>query len=83
MSKFYFALFYFIFVFMVIKEYLLNTDEVSLKYIAKEMWPNNKSANTYLTTKLKGKNPKRQWTQSDENLAREVLHNLGIKLQNL
>jgi hypothetical protein len=68
---------------MKIKEYLLHQDAVSLKYIAKKMYPNNKNPAPYITTKLKGNNPARQWTESDETLAQKILHELGVELQGL
>lgn len=68
---------------MKVKQYLLTQDAISLAYVAKKMWPTNKSANTYLTIKLLGKDPGRQWTVKDEENARKALHDLGIELTNL
>lgn len=65
---------------MTVKEYLQTTKKVSLKYLAEEMWPTNKSADTYLTKKLRGQRP---WTETDEELARKALHKLGIELKDL
>ncbi|HEY0055404.1 MAG TPA: hypothetical protein VGB63_08615 [Pedobacter sp.] len=53
---------------------------VSLSYLAKELWPGNDSAKSYLTNKLAGRRP---WTDADETNARKVLHELGVELQGL
>ena len=47
------------------------------------MYPNNRNPAPYITTKLKGNIPSRQWTESDEALARKILHDLGVELQGL
>ena len=84
MYNFYFTFIFYTFESMKIKEYLLSDErEVSLKYVANEMFPGHKSANTYLSVLLKGNNPARQWTESHEDLGRKALHKLGIKLSSL
>lgn len=60
------------------KEYLLNQSAVNLAYIAKQMWPTNKNAKSYLSTKLHDKG--RPFTEEDEKKARAALKELGVKL---
>lgn len=67
---------------MDIKEFLLNTKEINLTGIAEQMWPNNKSAKTYLSKKLNGLD-NRVFTQKDAELALKVLNELGIKISEL
>jgi hypothetical protein len=65
------------------KEYLLNQSAVNLQYIAQKMWPTNKNAKSYLSTKLNGTDPKRPWTEKDNQLAKAALNELGIHLTGL
>lgn len=62
------------------KEYLLNQSAINLQYIAESMWPTNKNAKSYLSTKLNNKDPKRPWTASDNEKAGIAIHELGLKL---
>lgn len=64
---------------MEFKEYLLSQSQVHLSEIAFRMWPNNKTANNYLSKKLHGKMGF-TFTEKDDKLARQALKELGIKL---
>ena len=66
---------------MKAKDFLTNEPTVSLGYVAKKMWPTNRRAENYLYLKLNGKDPKRPWTEKDEELACKVLYELGVDLQ--
>lgn len=65
---------------MEVLEYLKTTKELNLATLAFKMWPNHKSADTYLNVKLKGTRP---WTEKDESKAAEILKEMGIKLISL
>lgn len=65
---------------MDIKQYLKEQADISLAALAFRMWPNNLSADTYLSNKLSDKENSRKWTKSDEKLARKALKELGVKL---
>lgn len=65
---------------MDFKEYLLSDKEINLAALANRMWPTNKSAKTYLSAKLNGKG-ERDFTRSDEKLARKCLGEMGIKFK--
>jgi len=60
------------------KEYLLNQSAINLAYIASKMWPTNKNAKSYLSTKLNDKG--RPWTEKDNELAKKVINELGSEL---
>lgn len=60
------------------KEYLLKQSAVNLSYIAEKMWPTNKNAKSYLSTKLNDKG--RPWTESDNTKAKQAIKELGFKL---
>ena len=62
---------------MDFKEYLLTQKDFMLSALASRMWPDNKSADTYLSVKLSGKRP---FTEKDEQLARKALQDLGVSL---
>lgn len=64
---------------MDFKEYLITQNDFTLASLAFKMWPNNKTADTYLNTKLSGKG-KRKFTPADEKLAKKILKELGHKL---
>lgn len=60
------------------KEYLLNQSAINLQYIAEKMWPTNTDAKAYLSRKINGTG--RPWTASDNDKARQAIHELGLKL---
>lgn len=62
------------------KEYLLKQSAINLQYIAEKMWPTNKNAKSYLSTKLNGTDSKRKWTDSDNLKAQQAINNLGMQL---
>lgn len=62
------------------KQYLLKQSAVNLSYIAEKMWPTNKNAKSYLSTKLNGTDPKRPWTNADNERAKQAIKELGFKL---
>lgn len=64
---------------MDFKEYLQTQKEFQLSALAKLMWPQNKTADNYLSRKLNGLTG-RSWTEKDEKLARKALKELGIHL---
>lgn len=64
---------------MDFKDYLLNQTDFSLKALAFRMWPDNKTADHYLSVKLHNLN-NRSFTAKDEKLARKALKELGVKL---
>lgn len=64
---------------MDFKEYLLTQKIFSLSALASLMWPKNKSADTYLSKKLRGLDG-RVFTAKDEDLAREKLCELGVQI---
>lgn len=59
---------------MTVKEYLLESDMVMLKGIAKKMYPNNADAPSYLTRKLNNSSG-RTFTKADAKKALEALKN--------
>ena len=65
---------------MTVKEFLIQSDKISLRGIAKAMYPTNIDAASYLNKKLKDKRP---WTLKDSELATEALAALGHELINL
>jgi hypothetical protein len=65
------------------KEYLLTQSAVNLAYIAQKMWPTNTNAKAYLSRKLNGADPKRPWTEKDNQLAKQALNDLGVHLAGL
>ncbi len=64
---------------MDFKQYLLSQSQIQLSEIAFRMWPNNKTADNYLSKKLHDKMGKR-FNDNDEKLARNALKELGVKL---
>ncbi|ASU34392.1 hypothetical protein [Mucilaginibacter xinganensis] len=60
------------------KEYLLKQSAINLSYIAERMWPGNKYAKSYLSTKLNDGG--RPWTDTDNNNAERVINELGLQL---
>jgi len=64
---------------MDFKQYLKEQSEFSLKALAFRMWPNNKTADNYLSRKLYEYDG-RKFTAKDEKLARKALKELGVKL---
>lgn len=64
---------------MDFKDYLLSQKEFQLGALAKLMWPNMASPESYLSKKLHNKND-RKFTIKDERLARKALKELGIHL---
>ena len=64
---------------MTFKEYLLTQKEFQLSALAKLMWPDNKTADNYLSRKLHDLTG-RTFTAKDEILARKALKELGISL---
>lgn len=67
---------------MTVKEFLKTERGINLASLAFKMYPNNKSANTYLVNKL-NKNDNRNFTQKDSELALNSLKELSIKIINL
>lgn len=65
---------------MTVKEYLKTEDAVSHSFLANKMWPTNKNAKSYLSSKLNGP---LKWTDKDEDKARGILNELGVKLSSL
>lgn len=65
---------------MKVKEFLTNDPFVNLKHVAREMWPNNKASDTYISKKLNGALP---WTEKDEAKAKKVLKRLSEQISNL
>lgn len=61
------------------KEYLLKQSAINLSYIAQKMWPTNKNAKSYLSTKLNDKG--RPWTESDNEKARLAIKELSVQLK--
>jgi hypothetical protein len=57
---------------MTVEDYLKNHCKVDLGYIAIRMWPNNKSALSYLSKKLHKKHGK-TFTQADAKKAMKIL----------
>ena len=53
---------------MTVEEFLKTEKAINLSQIAFKMYPNNKSANTYLINKLNG-NDNRKFTKKDSQLA--------------
>ena len=53
---------------MTVEEYLKNETPIKLAFIAGKMYPNNKSASTYLINKL-NENDNRKFTKKDSELA--------------
>lgn len=64
---------------MTVEEFLKTDKSVNLAPIAQKMYPNNKSANTYLTNKLNN-NDNRKFTRKDAELALKALKELSIKI---
>ena len=62
------------------KDYLLKQSAINLSYIAEKMWPTNKNAKSYLSTKLNDTDPKRPWTESDNEKAKHAINSLGLQL---
>jgi hypothetical protein len=67
---------------MDVKEFLLTTKEINLTAIAQLMWPENKTAKTYLSKKLHGLD-NRVFTDKDAELALKVLKDLGERIDGL
>ncbi|GAB3881164.1 GIY-YIG nuclease family protein [Spirosoma agri] len=63
-----------------ILDFLKSTRWLNIDWVANQMWPNNKSANTYLSRKLSGERP---FTRKDALLAKDVLNKLGVTLTEL
>ena len=64
---------------MTVEEFLKTEKGINLAPIASKMYPNNKSANTYLVNKL-NKNDNRKFTEKDAELALKALKELSIKI---
>ena len=64
---------------MTVEEFLKTEKGINLAQIASKMYPNNKSANTYLVNKL-NKNDNRKFTEKDAELALKALKELSIKI---
>ena len=60
---------------MTVEEFLKTEKVINLSQIAFKMYPNNKSANTYLINKLNG-NDNRKFTKKDSELALSVLKDI-------
>ena len=59
------------------RQYLLSTGAIRVGYIAEKMWPNNKKAKSYLSSKLSGK---LNWSVADNQKAKKALNDLGREL---
>ena len=68
---------------MSAKEFLQNEKTLNLSAIAEKMWPENKSAKSYLARKLGGSESSRPWTAADEVLAQKVLTELAIRINEI
>lgn len=64
---------------MTVEEFLKTESILNLAEIARRMYPNNKSANTYLINKLNG-NDNRSFTKKDTERALKVLKELSIAI---
>ncbi len=64
---------------MDFKAYLLTQKKFSLSKLAFLMWPDNKTADNYLSKKLHNHSG-RSFTLKDEKLARKALKELGVEL---
>lgn len=64
---------------MDFKEYLKTQTDFQLSALARLMWPDNKTADTYLSKKLNELDG-RKFTDKDEIEARKALKILGVKL---
>ncbi|WP_312900218.1 hypothetical protein [Chryseobacterium taichungense] len=67
---------------MTVEEFLKSKPPVELGYIAKKMFPNNKSAKQYLSNKLNN-NDNRTFTKKDAESAMKALKELSIEIINL
>ncbi|MDB5240069.1 MAG: hypothetical protein JWP57_694 [Spirosoma sp.] len=65
---------------MDVKDFLKTNKDINLSELAQKMWPNNKSAKTYLSRKINGERP---FTRKDAELAKRVLGELGVTLTSL
>lgn len=65
---------------MDFKEYLLDQSAIGIGYIAEKMWPNNKRAKSYLSSKLNGK---LNWTATDNKKAKKAINESGTALRRL
>lgn len=61
---------------------LLTANEINLAAIARLMWPENKTAKTYLSKKIHGLN-NRDFTDKDAELALKVLKELAARINEL
>lgn len=66
--------------FMDVKDFLKSNKTLNLSEVATLMWPNNKSAKTYLSRKLNGERP---FTKKDALRAKAILTQLGVELTEL
>ncbi|HLT86475.1 MAG TPA: hypothetical protein VKZ57_02730 [Sphingobacterium sp.] len=62
------------------KDFLVQHRWLNLKTLAHEIYPTNKSAETYLSRKLRGVRP---WTEKDEIKAKKALIRIAKKLEKL
>ena len=64
---------------MTVEQFLKTEKGINLNAVAFKMYPNNKSANTYLVNKL-NQNDNRRFTKKDSELALLALKELSIKI---
>lgn len=67
---------------MKVEEFLKTEKTINLAQIAFKMYPNNKSANTYLINKLNG-NDNRKFTKKDSEKALSVLKEICADIRKL
>ncbi|MXV39326.1 hypothetical protein GO491_11675 [Flavobacteriaceae bacterium Ap0902] len=67
---------------MTVEEFLKNESAINLKAIAFKMYPNNKSANTYLVNKL-NQNDNRRFNKKDAEKALKALKDISFQISEL
>lgn len=67
---------------MDLKEFLLNDTDINTASIARKLFPNNKSAETYLNRKLK-ETDDRKLTESDIKEIKDILQKLIERIQSI
>lgn len=67
---------------MKVEEFLKTEKTINLAQVAFKMYPNNKSANTYLINKLNG-NDNRKFTKKDSEKALSVLKEICADIRKL